>query len=234
MRLTLLKCQGECYPSRRPVNLDRQAVVRTALRVLNKTGLDGLTVRKIASELRVQAPALYWHFKNKQELLDEMATTVHADFVREQGVPGENLSWSEMASEHVHALRQTLLRYRDGARMFSGRYLTDSSLYASMEAALRKFTEAGFSLSEAATVLSTLYCYVVGFTIEEQAVFPRQGKRSKQYDPARRSKRIDPNKFPLSLAAGREAFGQFDERFTRGVELILRGLHPSNPKGTSK
>jgi hypothetical protein len=118
--------------------------------------------------------------------------------------------------------------------MFSGRYLTDSSLYASMEAALRKFTEAGFSLSEAATVLSTLYCYVVGFTIEEQAVFPRQGKRSKQYDPARRSKRIDPNKFPLSLAAGREAFGQFDERFTRGVELILRGVRPSNPKGTSK
>jgi TetR/AcrR family tetracycline transcriptional repressor len=206
------------------VNLDRQAVVRTALRVLNKTGLDGLTVRKIAAELHVQAPALYWHFKNKQELLDEMATTVHADFVRERGVPGENLSWSEMASEHAHALCQTLLRYRDGARMFSGRYLTDSSLYESMEVALRKFTEAGFSLSEAATVLSTLYCYVVGFTIEEQAIFSQRGKRNNQYDPARRSKRIDPNKFPLSVAAGREAFGQFDERFARGIDLILSGV----------
>src|SRR3984957_12093645 len=205
------------------MNLDREAVVRTALRVLDKTGLDGLTVRKIASELHVQAPALYWHFKNKQELLDEMATTVLADFVREQGLPAENLSWSAFASEHVHGLRQTLLRCRDGARMFSGRYLTDSSLYESMEAGLRKFTEAGFSLSEAATVLSTLYCYVVGFMIEEQAIFPQPGKRNKQYDPKKRAKRIDAKKFPLSLAAGSEAFGRFDERFTRGVELILRG-----------
>ena len=116
---------------------------------------------------------------------------------------------------------------------FSGRYLTDSSLYESMEAGLRKFTEAGFSLSESANVLNTLYCYVVGFTIEEQAIFPRPGKRNKQYDPKKRAKRIDANKFPLSLAAGHEAFGTFDERFTRGVELILRGVgsrnQPANP-----
>ena len=215
------------------MNLDREAVVRTALRVLDKTGLDGLTVRKIASELHVQAPALYWHFKNKQELLDEMATTVLADFVREQGMPAENLSWSAFASEHVHGLRQTLLRYRDGARMFSGRYLTDSSLYATMEAGLRKFTDAGFSLSEAESVLSTLYCYVVGFTIEEQAIFPQRGKRNKQYDPKKRAKRIDADKFPLSLAVGREAFGTFVERFTRGVELILRGVRRRDPRTPS-
>jgi TetR/AcrR family tetracycline transcriptional repressor len=215
------------------MNLDREAVVRTALRVLDKTGLDGLTVRKIASELHVQAPALYWHFKNKQELLDEMATTVLADFVREQGMPSEDLSWSAYALEHSHRLRQTLLRYRDGARMFSGRYLTDSSLYTPMEAGLRKFTEAGFSLSESANVLNTLYCYVVGFTIEEQAVFPQRDKRNKQYDPKKRAKRIDANKFPLSLAAGPEAFGTFDERFNRGVELILRGVGRRKPSSNS-
>lgn len=228
MRLTVLNCQAGCYASRRPVNLDRQAVVRTALRVLDKTGLDGLTVRKIASQLHVQAPALYWHFKNKQELLDEMATTVFADSVREQGLPRADLSCAAWASEYAHGLRRTLLRYRDGARMFSGRYLTDASLYAPMEAALRKFTEAGFSLSEAASVLNTLYCYVIGFTIEEQAVFPQRGRRKKQYDPAKRSKRIDPKKFPLSLAAGSEAFAHFDERFVRGIELILCGVRAGN------
>jgi len=216
------------------MNLDRQAVVRTALRVLDKTGLDGLTVRKIASELNVQAPALYWHFKNKQELLDEMATTVFADSVRELGLPREDLSWSAWASELARGLRQTLLRYRDGARMFSGRYLTDSSLYAPMEAALQKFTESGFSLPDAANALNTMYCYVIGFTIEEQAIFPQQGKRNRQYDPAKRARRIDASKFPLSLAVGREAFGQFDKRFARGVELILRGVHPRNSRDRSR
>src|ERR1700692_1070190 len=124
------------------MNLDRQAVVRSALRVLDKTGLDGLTVRKIASELNVQAPALYWHFKNKQELLDEMATTVFADAVGEIYLPSENAAWSEWAIEYGKALRQMLLRYRDGAKMFSGTYLTDAALYAPMEIALRKFTDA--------------------------------------------------------------------------------------------
>ncbi|MGW5823017.1 TetR family transcriptional regulator, partial [Streptomyces noursei] len=56
--------------------IDRKLVVETALRLLNEGGLDGLTLRRIAKELDVQAPALYWHFKNKQELLDEMATEI--------------------------------------------------------------------------------------------------------------------------------------------------------------
>jgi AcrR family transcriptional regulator len=59
--------------------LDRATVVRAALRLLDEVGLHGLSLRKVASELGVQAPALYWHFKNKQELLDEMATTAFAD-----------------------------------------------------------------------------------------------------------------------------------------------------------
>lgn len=221
----LLNCQAKCYPST-AVNLDRQAVVRAALRVLDKTGLDGLTVRKIAGELHVEAPALYWHFKNKQELLDEMATTVFADSLREPGMPSADLPWQDWAREHARGLRQTLLRYRDGARMFSGRYLTDASLYAPMEAALSKFTASGFALAEAASVLSTVYCYVIGFTIEEQAIYPRPGQRSKQYDPAKRAKRIDPKKFPLSVAVGNESFTQSEERFNRGVELILLGAHP--------
>ncbi|MFF5945755.1 TetR family transcriptional regulator, partial [Streptomyces althioticus] len=54
--------------------LDRARVADTALRLLNEVGLDGLTLRAIAKELDVKAPALYWHFRDKQALLDEMAT----------------------------------------------------------------------------------------------------------------------------------------------------------------
>lgn len=207
------------------MDLDRQTVVRTALRLLNTTGLDGLTVRRIASELGVQAPALYWHFRNKQELLDEMATTVLADSVGEL-TPKDDLRWFDWAAQNAQGLRRTLLSYRDGARLFSGRYLTDSTLYAPMEAALQKFTASGFTLEYAASILHTLYCYVIGFTIEEQAVFPRPGKRSKKYDPEARAKRIDASRFPLSVAVGKETFEHFDERFARGVEQILLGVKP--------
>ena len=207
--------------------LDRETVVRAALSLLDKVGLDGLTLRKLASELGVQAPALYWHFKSKQDLLDEMATTVFADTIREFGLPPENTTWSAWAIEFGQRLRQMLLRYRDGAKMYSGRYQTDNAVFAPMEAALAKFVAAGFSVKDAASGLLTIYCYVVGFTIEEQAVYPRPGELNKKYDLKKRAKRIDREKLPLALAVGQYAFSHFDERFERGLQTIARGLRPA-------
>ena len=128
--------------------LTREKVVRAALRLLDKVGLDGLTLRKLAADLRVQAPALYWHFKNKQELLDEMATCVLAKAI-EEILPGQQGDWPDWATHLGHGIRRTLLRHRDGAKMFSGTYLTNSALYAPIEAALRRLVEAGFTAREA-------------------------------------------------------------------------------------
>ena len=58
------------------IGLSKAAVVQAALDVLNEDGMDGVTVRAVARRLGVQAPALYWHVKNKQELLDEMGTEI--------------------------------------------------------------------------------------------------------------------------------------------------------------
>ena len=117
-----------------------------------------------------------------------------------------------------------LLRYRDGARMFSGRYLTDSGIFETMETALRKLTSAGFLLPNATHGLNVIYCYTVGFTIEEQAVFPRPGKKRKRYEFAERAKRIDRERFPLAAAAGEHTFVDFDRHFEQGLRLIIRGL----------
>ena len=56
--------------------LSKTAVVRAALEVLDDAGIDGVTVRAVAARLGVQAPALYWHVRDKRELLDEMATEI--------------------------------------------------------------------------------------------------------------------------------------------------------------
>lgn len=205
-------------------NLDRQTVVRAALRLLDRVGADGLTVRKLAGELGVRAPALYWHFKNKEELLDEMATTAFAEAIREPGWPHEGASWPAWAEQFGKRLRKMLLGYRDGARIFSGRFLNDISLFETMETALRKFTDAGFSLRDAAQGLNTIYCYAVGFAIEEQAAYPRPGRRRKRYELGERAKRIDSKRFPLAVAAGEHTFGDFEKHFEQGLRLIVRGL----------
>ncbi len=114
-----------------------------------------------------------------------------------------------MATAYGKGLRQILLRYRDGARISSGTYLTDNMLFAPMKTALRTLTDAGFTLHDALSGLSTIDCYVVGFTIEEQAAYPRPSEFNQQYEPTKRAERIDSQMFPLALAVGEELFSSY-------------------------
>jgi TetR/AcrR family transcriptional regulator, tetracycline repressor protein len=208
------------------VALDRKTILSQAFALLNETGLEGLTLRRLAARLGIQAPAIYWHFKNKQELLDEMATQVFREALLEAPAIDAAQSWQDWALSYCLGLRRILLRYREGAKLFSGTYLTDAELFAPMEASLRKLTGAGFNLRHSTVGLGALYCFTVGFVIEEQAVNPMPGEPEPdpRYSLARREQRIDGEKYPLALAAGREMFADHDTRFLEGVGLIIMGM----------
>jgi AcrR family transcriptional regulator len=209
--------------------LDRGIILTHAFAILNEMGLEGLTLRRLAGRLGVQAPAIYWHFKNKQELLDEMATQVFREALEEAPVFDAEQTWADWALSYCNGLRKTLLRYREGAKMFSGTYLTDASLYASMDASLRKLTTAGFNLQQSVVGLSVLYCYVVGFVIEEQAVRPAPGESDPKYDLSHRDQRIDKEKYPLAHAAGPVMFADQNTRFLEGARIIIQGMAASSP-----
>ncbi|HVZ83508.1 MAG TPA: TetR/AcrR family transcriptional regulator C-terminal domain-containing protein [Terracidiphilus sp.] len=204
--------------------LDRTQIVQHAFAVLNDAGLDGLTLRRLASRLHVKAPALYWHFASKQALLDEMATEVLRRAMRENAPLEALTNWQEWAAGTYCGLRSTLLQYRDGAKMFSGTYLTDAELYAPMERNLRRLTGEGFSLRQAVVGLGALYSYTIGFVIEEQATEFEQGNANPQYDLAEREKRVNRELHPLAAAAGAEMFARHDARFAEGLALIVSGM----------
>ncbi|MFI9028509.1 TetR/AcrR family transcriptional regulator C-terminal domain-containing protein [Streptomyces sp. NPDC053560] len=214
--------------------LDRAQVVDTALRLLNEVGLDGLTLRRIAKELNVQAPALYWHFKNKQELLDELATEIFRRMAAEfaGGPPGgHDAAWQEMLEVSCRTLRRTLLGYRDGGKVFSGTRMTDDSYAAPMDALLRELTGAGFTLRDAAYAWWAAYNFTIGLVIEEQSVFPEPGppeergpeSRDPAYDLGDRERRLG-DRYPLAAAVGREFFGNFDRAFEAGLRIVIAGI----------
>ena len=197
------------------MRLDRTVVVRTALDQLNEVGLDGLTLRRIAAELDVQAPALYWHVKNKRELLDGMATTIFADALSGLETPRRGESWVEWTAETARRLRSTMLGYRDGARVLSGNYLSNAALGRPMELALRTLCDAGFTVRDAARGITSVYSYVQGFTIEEQS------------DQTDQSTPESDDRFPLTARARVELGSDPDERFEHGLQLLLSGLRLS-------
>ncbi|MFE7591515.1 TetR/AcrR family transcriptional regulator C-terminal domain-containing protein [Kitasatospora sp. NPDC057512] len=219
--------------SQRTPKLDRGQVVDTALDLLNEAGLDGLTLRAIAARLDVKAPALYWHFKDKQALLDEMATEMmrrmtaraaagaatEADGAGRVPAPGD---WRETYLRTMRTLRAELLRYRDGAKVYSGSRFTDTGYAADLDTWLRLLVESGFTPVAAARAWQTAYSYTIGYVIEEQAMGPNSFDGEEGYDLDARAERLAAH--PLAAESGRVMFQDFDEGFEQGLAAVLAGV----------
>jgi AcrR family transcriptional regulator len=201
--------------------LDRARVVGTALRLLNEVGLDGLTLRAIARELDVKAPALYWHFKDKQALLDEMATEMYRRMAAGTALDPAD-TWQERLLAMNRGLRTALLGYRDGARVFSGTRFTGTDHAPALEANLRLLTEAGLTLAQAVHAGRTANAYTLGFVIEEQGVRPLPGERREGFDIEERARRLAG--FPLAAEAGKHLFDAYDQQFEEGLQLVVAGI----------
>lgn len=59
--------------------LTRAVVVDRALQLADADGLEALTIRKLATDLRVTPMALYWHFRSKDELLEGLAERIWSE-----------------------------------------------------------------------------------------------------------------------------------------------------------
>jgi AcrR family transcriptional regulator len=204
-----------------PAGLTKAAIVQAALGLLDEAGMDGLTVRALASRLGVQAPALYWHVRSKQALLDEMATQIWRQIGDVMaGLPAD-LPWREVLRTYAATVRQELLGHRDGAKAFSGTTLTDPDVVRRQEGTFANLIRQGFSLPDAARALVLLHDFVIGFCVEEQTVIQAAAAGDERYSLARRAEMIGPDAAPLAVEAGSVIFGEPDSRFAGLVELLL-------------
>ena len=66
-------------PAAERSRLSKKTVVDRGLALADASGLDGLTIRRLAQDLRVTPMALYWHFRSKEELLVALADRVWSE-----------------------------------------------------------------------------------------------------------------------------------------------------------
>lgn len=202
--------------------LTREMIVDAAFGVLDDRGMEGLTVRALAERLGVKAPALYWHVRDKQELLDEMGTRVWSGIAR--SAPGSRAGedWRGALAGYARAARRGLLAHRDGARAFSGTYLTDPDVLRDQEAGLAWMEAQGFSVDATTDAYSIITGFVVGHCIEEQA---RSQSTDDRYSIAVREDRVGPGLHPRVAASGRRMFARGPETvFEAYLGVVLDGV----------
>ena len=82
----------------------RELILQTALKLFSQKGFEAVSVRDIAAELELTAPALYVHFKRKQDILEAILRRMEerdAELSGQDGVPQETFTDNPNAYGHV-------------------------------------------------------------------------------------------------------------------------------------
>ena len=156
-------------------SLDRATIVKTALRLLDDVGIDGLSTRRLATELGIKSASLYWHFKDKDELLNEMSTVMlkeclHLGNANEPGF--DAIKW---LADSARAIRSTALSRRDGAQVMARPLLKPANMKTPLDDNRKALMRLGLTEMEARLAMQTIRRFAIGAAIQEQSSPPVPG-----------------------------------------------------------
>jgi TetR/AcrR family tetracycline transcriptional repressor len=210
--------------------LSRETVVDGALALTDAEGLDGLTIRRLATHLGVTPMALYWHFKNKDELLNAVADRLWSliDTDLDQDRP-----WPERLRALMTAMVDVLRAHPPAASlMLTLQPDAAVSCFDIMEAALGILAEAGYSPAEGAALcqhgLRTATTLAIGdpgltprHTEDEAAEFIRHKRIALETLPLNRYPHVVAAAGPLTEVERSESSIAFGiDLFVAGVEAL--------------
>ncbi|WP_240777421.1 TetR/AcrR family transcriptional regulator [Nonomuraea basaltis] len=202
--------------------LTAQAIAERALEIGDAEGLDAVTIRRLATDLGVTPMALYWHFKNKDQLIVGMADHLIGGFAPK---PADERPWQAQLRDLMEGLIRTLRTHPCAKNVIEQIDPVEvPNFLAVWDQALRLARTAGFSVEE--SCLITKYLLQSAIAIADAPVHVRPGK-----ELAVRAKRLGLQSLPtetypnLVEMAGPLVEGMDPELYdTFGVDLVLSGI----------
>lgn len=147
-------------PRRQP--LSRERVLRAAVRLADREGMDAVSMRRLGQELRVDPMSLYHHVANKDDLLDGMVDRV----VGEIDPPREGPAWKEAIRARILSARQALLRHPWASAAIVSRRNMTPTVMAYMDSTAGILRRGGFSVDLTHHAFHALGSRVLGFSQE--------------------------------------------------------------------
>lgn len=208
--------------------LDTEAIVTAGLETLQAEGLDGLTMTKVAERLGVRAASLYWHVRNKEELVDLLADALSARHnVAQYAVAGD---WRGSITAMMRAMREHALTYRDSGRLLAGRFSTSGGQLRNIEAILGTLRGSGLSDHDASYALFMLSSLTLGFISGAQSPLSASvasGQTARSYLDTLKEElsALPEDEFPNTTAlAGDLTEPDLASRFDFALKCVLDGI----------
>ena len=212
--------------------LTSDAIVAAAAQVLARDGYAGLTMRAIADELGVQAPALYWYVTSKEELQVLLYDHLMAGF--EVSVAGAD--WRDNIREAAQQLRRHMRGKRDISLLAPHDFRLGPNSVAQLDAGLAMLRQAGLSDRDAAYGFNMLYGFVLNWVAGESEWNQRVDAAGGEFTGTTESgilAQFDPVAHRnVAELASHLAADDIDGRFEFGLGCMIAGLERliSRPK----
>jgi AcrR family transcriptional regulator len=203
-------------PPRPRAGLSRERVLRSALDLVDREGVDALSMRRLGRELGVEAMSLYSYVENKQDLIEGVVEQVFREMPLIAPGPGP---WAERLRTHASTFREVLLRHPNAVRLVAGRPLVTPGTMAYVESALVELQAYGLDLATADLVLGTIASFVIG-SVSEQA--GEQARQQAGY--ARKPGDADAVRYPNVTGITGTATADRDTEFSFGLAVLVTGI----------
>jgi AcrR family transcriptional regulator len=217
------------------MQLTRERIIASAVELIEREGVDAVSMRRIAAQLGTGVMSLYNHVPSKSALLDGVAELVMSgiDFRVDP-----DASWEDQVRTQARAFRQALRAYPRCAMVTVSRPATSAAELLPMEHALNLLRSAGFSEEDAVRVVRMFIGYIVGSLLREVGVAPglvpqRPLGQDQAVLQADRPVGLDPADFPQVTSMTAEIMHRdHDADFEFGLNLLVHAISELRPART--
>ncbi|MFC5380614.1 TetR/AcrR family transcriptional regulator C-terminal domain-containing protein [Aquipuribacter nitratireducens] len=203
--------------------LSRSRVLEAAVALADRDGVDGLTIRALATELSTKPMSIYHYVAGKDAILDGLVDQVFAEITH----PPTDLPWQAALRVRCHSAREVLARHPWAVPLLESRVNPGEATLDHHEAVLACLRGGGLSLRLTAHAYAVLDSYVYGFALQE-ATLPAHGSADIADVAEQILAGMDAGRYPSLHELTRDHVLQpgygFGASFEVGMDLLLDGL----------
>jgi AcrR family transcriptional regulator len=142
--------------------MSRERVLRAAIELADRHGIESLSMRKLARELGVEAMTLYYYVANKSDLIDGMTDLVAAEIA----LPSEETGWHEATRARAASAHEILARHSWAAPLWMRVTIGPARMHY-MDSALGVYRRAGLSPEATELAFHAVENHILGYTMQE-------------------------------------------------------------------
>ncbi|MBE9917802.1 TetR/AcrR family transcriptional regulator [Paenibacillus donghaensis] len=206
-------------PNRRP-HISEEKITTASWKLLENQGIGNFTMRNLAKELNVQAPTIYWYFKNKQSLFQTLANLVSREIIND--LP-KNGNWRGSLQLSATVIRSKLQQFPCSAQILM-KTRPEADYLQLFESLLKMIEPAPLTDEQKFSYISHLFNFVINYVIDE---YEQRMLAVTLDEENSEESSLDLSQFEL-LHRMHEAdlfklIGS-DELFYSGIDLLLDGI----------